>query len=159
MGWSAFGKHSLVMNSDLLLFLKRKVHNHYILPVLTYGPENWRLTKELERKLRIAQRGMERKMLGITWRDKEGASWIREQTKVEYILMTIKNNKRSWEGHVMRRRDNRWTTRVTKWQLRNGRKIGADTVRWRDEMTAFVGPSWSPRTSDRGGKGLCPAVH
>ncbi len=68
---------------------------------------NWHFTKEIERKLRRAQRGMERRMLGITWRDKKRASLIREQTKVEDILMTIKKKKWTWAGHVMRRRDNR----------------------------------------------------
>ncbi len=53
-------------------------------------------------------------MLGITWRDKKRASWIREQTKVEDILMTIKNKKWTWAGHVMSRRDNRWTMREAK---------------------------------------------
>ncbi len=48
MGWSAFGKQNLVMNSNLPLSLKRKVYNQCILPVLTYGSETWRLTKELE---------------------------------------------------------------------------------------------------------------
>ncbi len=71
MGWSAFGKQNLVMNSNLPLSLKRKVYNQCILPVLTNGLETWRLTKESERKLRSAQRGMERRMLGITWRDRK----------------------------------------------------------------------------------------
>ncbi len=65
-------------------------------------------------------------MLGITWRDRKRASWIREQMKVEDILMTIKNKKWTWAGHITRRRDNRWTMRVTEWQPRNGREIRAD---------------------------------
>ncbi len=138
------------MNSNFPLSLKRKVYNQCILPVLTYGSETWRLTKELERKLRSAQRGMERRMLGITLRDRKQASWNREQTKVEDILMTIKNKKWIWGGHIMRRRDNRWTTRVTEWQPRNGRRNqGRQRVRWRDEIRAFAGPSWGSLTSDR----------
>ncbi len=78
MGWGAFGRQNLVMNSNLPLSLKRKVCNLCILPVLTYGSETWRLTKELERELRSAQRGMERRMLGITRRDRKRASWITE---------------------------------------------------------------------------------
>ncbi len=62
MGWSAFGNQNLVMNSNLPLSLMRNVYNQCILPVLMYGSETWRLTKELERKLRSAQRGMERRM-------------------------------------------------------------------------------------------------
>ncbi len=59
--------------------------------------------RTLERKPRSASRGTERKMLGITWRDRKGASWIRKQTKVEDILVTIKKEKRAWPGYVMRR--------------------------------------------------------
>ncbi len=58
MGWSAFGNQNLVMNSNLPVSLKRNVYNQCILPVLTDWSEAWRLTKELERKLRSAQRGM-----------------------------------------------------------------------------------------------------
>ncbi len=36
-------------------------------------------------------------MLGIKWRDRKRALWIREQTKVEDILMTIKNKKWPWQ--------------------------------------------------------------
>ncbi len=34
----------------------------------------WHLTGEQEQKLRSAQRGMERKLLGITWRDRKRAT-------------------------------------------------------------------------------------
>ncbi len=98
MGWSAFGKQSIVMNSKLPLSLKRKVYYQCILPVLTYGSETWGLTKELERKQKCTEGNGER-MLGITWRDRKRASWIREQTKVEDILVTIKNKKWTWAGH------------------------------------------------------------
>ncbi len=113
MGWSVFGKHSLIMHCNLPLSLKRKVNNQCILTVLKYRSETWHLTKELERKLRSARRGMEKRMLGITWRDKEQTACIRKQTKVEDILITIKNKKWTWAGHVLCRRDNRWTMRVT----------------------------------------------
>ncbi len=86
-------------------------------------------------------------MLGITWRDRKRASWIREQTKVEDILMTITNKEWTWTGHIMRRRDNRWTMRVTERQPRNGRRNqDRQRVRWRDENRAFTGPGWSSLT-------------
>ncbi len=122
MGWSAFGKQNIVMNSNLPLSLKRKVYNQCILPVLTYGSETWRLTKELERKLRSAQRGMNRRMLGITWRDRKQASGIREETKLEDIVITIKNKNFILAGHVMRRHDDRCSRKVQEWQPRNGRR-------------------------------------
>ena len=150
MGWSAFGKQSSIMKSRLPLSLKRKVYNQCILPVLTYGSETWSITKNLERKLRSAQRGMERIMLGITWRDRKRASWIREQTKVEDILTTIKKRKWSWAGHVMRMEDNRWTIRATEWEPRDGsRKRGRQNTRWRDEIRRFAGVGWNRLTRER----------
>ena len=150
MGWSAFGKQNSVMKSKLPLSLKRKVYNQCILPVLTYGSETWSITKGMERKLRSAQRGMERIMLGITWRDKKRASWIREQTKVEDILTNIKKKKWEWAGHIYRRNDNRWTKAVTEWEPRNGtRARGRPMTRWRDEIRKFAGLGWNRLTSDR----------
>ena len=70
----------------LLLQLKREAYNPCIIPVATYRSETWSLRKFLERKLQIAQ--SERTMLDIIWRDK-----IREHTKVEDILTTIKRKK------------------------------------------------------------------
>ncbi len=43
---------------------------------------------------------MERKMLGLTWRGRKRATWIREQIKVEDILKTIKMKKWSWAYHT-----------------------------------------------------------
>ena len=64
-------QHS-VMKSNLPLSLTRKVYNQY-------GSETCSLTKALKQKLQIAQGGIERIMLGITWRDRRRSSWIREQ--------------------------------------------------------------------------------
>lgn len=57
------------------------MYNQCILPVLTYGSENWHLTKEIEVKLRSAQRGMDSKMLGVAWRDKKRITFIHKETK------------------------------------------------------------------------------
>ncbi len=50
---------------------------------------------------------------GAAWRDRKRASWIREQTKVGFILVTIKKKKWVWAGHGMRRTDNKRKTQVT----------------------------------------------
>ena len=80
---------------------------------MTYGSETWKPTKPMENKLRTAQKGMEKSMLGISLRDRKRASWVREKTKVNDILVAIKEQKWRWAGHVARREDNRWTKRLT----------------------------------------------
>ena len=49
--------------------IKRKIHNEYVLPVMVYGSETWALKKAHMELLSVAQRKMERIMLGITLRD------------------------------------------------------------------------------------------
>ena len=49
--------------------IKRKVHNEYLLPVMMYGRETWALKKAHMGLLSVAQRKLERIMLGITLRD------------------------------------------------------------------------------------------
>ncbi|KAG1667204.1 Neprilysin-1 [Nymphon striatum] len=57
--------------TNLPLCLKRKVYDQCILPVLTYGSETWAITDTLLRKLASAQHSMERRILGVSWRDRK----------------------------------------------------------------------------------------
>ena len=77
-------------------------------------------------------------MLNITWRDNKTAEWIRQQTKVRDIPEIISKAKWSWTGHLMRRDDNRWTTKLTTWQPRgHTRNRGRQKTRWRDDLDKF----------------------
>lgn len=58
-------------------------------------------TKELERKLRTAQRAMEGKIIGVTLKHRKTAEWDREQTGIADIIVEVKK-KRTWAGHAMR---------------------------------------------------------
>ena len=106
LGWPAFGRANLVLTKKLPMSLKRKVYNQCILPVMTYGSETWNLAKKQTMKLRTTQRSHEKKMLGITWKHKETAKWIREQTKLQDNVKTLKMLKWNWGGNIMRTNDN-----------------------------------------------------
>ena len=105
----------------------------------------------MENKLAAAQRNMERSMLGITMRDRKTNEWISEKTKVQDILKTIKPRKWTWAGHVARRTDGRWTTSVTEWTSRTGKRSqGRLYNRWRDEIDMYWRtPAWTEHTRDR----------
>ena len=98
--------------------IRRRMYNQCVIPKMTYGAETWTTTKQLEQKLQVAQRAMERRMLNFTIRDKVRNSEIRKQTQVKDIILKIKEAKWRWAGHLMRRDDNRWTKRMTEWQPR-----------------------------------------
>ena len=55
-------------------------------------------------------------------------------------------------GHGMRRRNNRWTVKVTEWQPRDGkRKQGRQRTRWKDDIHYFSGVTWNRLAADRDG--------
>ena len=126
------------MISNMPVCLKKKVYNTCVLPAMTYGAEVWTLTGKMANSLAVAQRKMERRIIGITYRDRKTNLWVRSQTNVEDILRSAKEKKWRWAGHVSRMRDNRWTIRMTEWTPRNGKRSrGRPNRRWRDELDKY----------------------
>lgn len=60
-----------------------------VLPVPTYGAESLTLTKAFKNKLKLAQKAIERRILGILHRDKTTNEWIRQQTIVDVMHRTF----------------------------------------------------------------------
>jgi hypothetical protein len=113
-------------------------------------------------KFKIAQRNIERDMLGVSPRDRIRNHVIRELTEVTEIAHRISTLKYEWAGHISRRTDNRWGKRVLEWRPRLGKRSvgrprpgGVTICAGRLEMDAS-----SRRSSEmaRNWRGLCPAV-
>ena len=150
-GWAAFAQfNNLMRRKSIPQRLKTKAFNQCILPAMIYGAETWTTSATATSKLAVAQRRMERIMLGITLRDRKTNKWIRSQTKVNDISQTIMKRKWQWAGHIMRRTDDRWTKRITEWYPRLGtRKRGRPPQRWDKEMAAHCGQLWRRQAADR----------
>ena len=103
LGWEAFSKVADVMkNRNDSMNIKKKVHNEYVLPLVVYGSETWALKKAHMELLSVAQRKMERIMLGITLCDHKRNTWIRHQTGVNDIIDVIRKGIHGWAGHIAR---------------------------------------------------------
>ena len=100
-GWTTFAK------DNIGTCLKRQVYNSCALPAMTYGAATWALTTQATNKLAAAQIKMERSRLNITYRDRQTNIWVREKTKVTYIIEQVRRRKWTWAGHVNKIRDNR----------------------------------------------------
>lgn len=148
--WVAFGKLNHVFKSDLPMCLKRKTFNQCILPVLTYGAETLTLTRRTIHKIRVAQRAMERSMLGISLRDRVPNHEIRRRTRVVDAIERITTLKWNWAGHVARLTDNRWTRRILEWRPRREayRNRGRPPTRWTDDLKRCQG-NWMQAAQDR----------
>ena len=66
LGWAAFSKVANIMKSRTAMNVTGYKMHEYGLPVMVYGSEIWALKKAHMELLSVAQRKMERIMLGIT---------------------------------------------------------------------------------------------
>ena len=150
LAWSAFGRLHTVMKSSLPICLKSKTFNQCVLPVLTYGSETWCLNVKQTNKLRCAQRAMERRMLGVSLKDRKRNEWIRKMTKVTDVIERVKKLKWQWAGHIARREDGRWTREILDWYPRGvKRPQKRPRGRWIDEIRRMCGVAWMRVAQDR----------
>ena len=98
--------------------LKTKIYRTTILPVVLYGCEAWSLTAREERKLRMFENIVLRRIFGPR-RDEVTLEWRRlhnEELNGLYsspnIVRVIKSRRMRWAGHVARMGVERWTFRV-----------------------------------------------
>ena len=127
-------------NKNVPKRLKRKAFNECILPAMIYGCETWSLSNIQVELLVTTQRKMEIIMMGVTLTDRRSTEWIRKQSGVTDIIRSIRESKHRWAGHVVRRRDNRWTITVTEWIPRgNKRPRSRPRTRWCDDLMQYVG--------------------
>ena len=88
--------------------IKIKIYRNVILPVVLYGCETWSLTLREERKLRVFENMVLRRIFGPT-RDEVTGKWRRlhnEELNDLYsspnIVWVIKSKRMRWAGHVAR---------------------------------------------------------
>ena len=107
------------MSSTLLSNnLKIKIYRTIILPVVLYGCETWSLTLREERKLRVFENVVLRRIFGSR-RDEVTGEWRRlhnEELNDLYcspnIVRVIKSRRMRWAGHVARMGEERGAYRV-----------------------------------------------
>ena len=135
-GWGFYHSYgSILRDKKIPMSLRAKIINTCWLPILTYGAETWSTNKNIESKLAITQRKVERSMLGVKLKDKIKNKEIKSRTKFRDIVKEVKKKKWKWAVHVIRRNDNRWSHRLTNWFPREGkRKPGRQKTRWEDDI-------------------------
>jgi len=120
--------------------LKIKIYRTIILPVVLYGCETWLLTLRKERKLRVFENMVLRRIFGPRW-DKVTGEWRRlhnEELNDLYcspnIVRVIKLRRMRWAGHVAHMGEERGLYRVLVGKLEGKRPPGRPRRRWVDNI-------------------------
>ncbi|KAJ4433359.1 hypothetical protein ANN_15618 [Periplaneta americana] len=153
--WRKFWSLSFIlMDKSQKLQNKGQIFNSCIAPVLLYGAQSWSLTKKQALKLGRCQRRMERKILGISLKDRIRNEEVRRRSGVEDVVTLANRMKWRWGGHVVRMQPTRhgdtvgsknwlekpWTTEDQmgdEFKLQLGglwTRIGRQRTRWRDAV-------------------------
>ena len=120
--------------------LKIKIYRSIILPVVLYGCESWSLTLREERKLRMFENMVLRRIFGPR-RDEVTGEWRRlhnEELSDLYsspnIVRVIKSRRMRWAGHVARMGEERGVYRVLVGKPEGKRPLGRPRRRWVDNI-------------------------
>ena len=120
--------------------LKIKIYRTIILPVVLYECETWSLTLREERKLRVFENMVLRRIFGPR-RDEETGEWRRmhnEELNDLYsspnIVRVIKSRRMRWAGHVARVGEEWGVYRVLVGKPEGKRPLGRPSRRWVDNI-------------------------
>ena len=103
--------------SLLGLTVKVKLYESLILPILLYGAELRPIKVTSMKKLEAAHHRWQRKLLGVTWKDKIKNDEIRTRTGLQKVEIIIRERRLRWLGHVMRKGSERIPHQELYWKL------------------------------------------
>ena len=120
---STFGRQNNIWkNKSLKCKTKIRLYESLVLSTALYGAETWPMTVANMKKLEAARHKWQRKILGITWRDKITNDTVSERTGMQKMEDILRRKRLRWLGHIYRMDENRISKQVLKWSPADGRK-------------------------------------
>lgn len=136
--------------------IRANLFDSTVLPALCYASETWADNKTSATTMTRTQRALERSLLGTNRREQREKNLrstdLRQQSGIRDVASYMSKSKLRWAGHVVRRTDDRWTTRMTFWYPRDiKRTLGRPATRWSDTLKSINTPGshWSQLAQDR----------
>jgi hypothetical protein len=118
--------------------IKIKIYRIIILPVVLYRCETWSLTLREERRLRVFENRVLRRVFGPK-RDKVTGEWRKlnnEELNDLYflpnIVRVVKSRRMRWAGHVARMGEDREVHRVLVGKPEEKKPLGRPRRKWED---------------------------
>jgi len=133
----SFGAESF---NVLFSIQKFKIYRTIVLPVVLYGCETWSLTLREERKLRVFENRVLRRIFGPK-RDEVIGKWrklhnedLNDLYSSPNIFRVIKSRRMKWAGHVTCMGERRGIYRVLMGKPDGKRPLGRPRHRWEDNI-------------------------
>ena len=110
---------------------KIRLFKTLVRPVLLYGCETWKITKNDERKLNSFQCQCLRRLLRIRWQQRMTNKRVVELAEINDISCEVRRRRWNWLGHILRReRENDCFTALG-WTTEGRRARGRPKTTWR----------------------------
>ena len=137
--FSFFTYNQLFKKRSCPMYLKNRLFHGVVLPSMLYGCETWSLNRLQKEKLSVAQRRMERSMLGITLLDRWTNDMVRQVTGLRDVVGVAVSGK--WRcARLAGLPYSRWSRVMTEWNpLGPKRRPGRPVLRWRDPIAREAG--------------------
>ena len=136
----AWALDTTLKSSMLSRATKTQIYTTIIRPVVLYGCETWRLTKESERRLNVFERSILRKIWGPVM-DDEAGEWRRRHNHelialsgLPPITNVIRSQRLRWAGHASRKEDGQLVKEIMVGRPLGTRPLGRPRKRWIDNM-------------------------
>jgi len=120
--------------------LKIKIYRTVILPVVLYGCETWSLTLREERRLRVFEKRVLRKVFGPK-RNEVTGEWrklhneeLNDLYSLPNIVRVVKSRRMRWAGHVARMGEDRVVQRLLVGKPEGKRTLGRPRCKWEDNI-------------------------
>ena len=120
----------LLTNRNVPLKSRGYIYKACIRPVLLYGVETWSMTRNIELNLQACDRRMLRYMSGISLADRVRSEDIERNCGVKSLLVTVRENRLRWFGHVKRREGRGVLGEVMNLQVPGTRPRGRPKKTW-----------------------------
>ena len=113
---------------------------------MLYSAELWPLSVVQKKKLEAGHHTFQRRILGISWKDKVSNERVGVQTQLEKLDLIIKERRLTWLGYVLRMDDNRLPRQAIFWGPSDTkRKPGRPRKNWTDTVQhdlKDIGMTW-----------------
>jgi len=142
--WGALNQHRDFYSSRRTpQHLKCRLFNTVVLPTLLYAAETWTHTESEWKELAVAQRRMERVLVGVRLIHRRSNDWLRGRSGVLDARCEAEKRKMNWARKLAEMSADQWPRRVVDWTPRDrARRSGGQRPRWRDSLVKKLGSNW-----------------